>query len=303
MNDPQHTERAPHRFYIVDVFTRQRYTGNQLAVFMPYPDLSDRTMQLLAKEMNYSETTFILTGDEREGGYDVRIFTPESEIPFAGHPTLGTAFVLRQFVIGEPVETVTLNLAAGQIPVTFEESDEGPATCWMRQRGPEFGATIDPADMGPVLGLQPADFDTRYPIQEVSTGLPFVIAPLTSGSALERAQIDRNRCFELLETIEAKAVLIFSTETREPANDLSVRVFADWYGVPEDPATGSANGCLAGWLVRHRFLGDASIDIRVEQGSQIGRPSLLLLKAGEETGMFDIRVGGSVVPIARGELL
>lgn len=303
MRAEQHPGGPAHRFIIVDVFARQPLAGNQLAVFLPYPDLSDRRMQLLAKEMNYSETTFILSGDAREGGYDVRIFTPESEIPFAGHPTLGTAFVLRRFVIGEAVETVTLNLAVGRIPVTFEESDDGPATCWMRQRGPEFGATIDPADMGPALGLQPADFDTRFPIQEVSTGLPFVIVPLSSRGALERALVDRNLCFELFDSLEAKAVLVFCTETRESANDLSVRVFADWYGVPEDPATGSGNGCLAGWLVRHRFLGDASIDIRVEQGSQIGRPSLLLLKAYEDAGEYDIRVGGSVIPIARGELL
>ncbi len=303
MQNDLHNHGTGHRFVIVDVFARCPYSGNQLAVFLPRAGLTGQRMQLLAKEMNYSETTFILTGEERDGGYGVRIFTPESEVPFAGHPTLGTAFVLREYIIEEPVETVTLNLAAGRIPVTFAEPGEGLETLWMRQLEPSFGSVITTADMAPVLGLEPADFDARFPVQEVSTGLPFVIVPLRSRSAFERAGVDMHRCRELFRAIEARAILVFNSETGQPENDLSVRVFAGWYGVPEDPATGSANGCLAGWLVRHRYFGESSIDIRVEQGDLIGRPSILFLKAHEDGGRIEVTVGGNVIPVARGELL
>jgi len=145
--------------------------------------------------------------------------------------------------------------------------------------------------------------DNRFPIQDVSTGIPFIIVPLKTLEALKQTRIARDKYFELIENTQAKAILIFCPETYNQENDLNVRVFADYYGVPEDPATGSANGCLAGYLVKHRYYGKDRINIRVEQGYEMGRPSLLLLKAEGKEGRIDVYVGGKVVMIAKGELV
>ncbi len=278
-------------FYIVDVFAEKKYTGNQLAVFMG-ERLSDIEMQQIAKEMNFSETTFILPGS-----HDVRIFTPEREIPFAGHPTLGTAYVIQREIIREPVESLTLNLKVGQIPVKIEGD-----ILWMKQMSPVFGKILD-GQILDVLGLNDEDLDTRFPVQEVSTGLPFIIVPLKTLNALKKVKVDKERYFELIEDLDAKAILVFCPETRKRENDLSVRVFADYYGVAEDPATGSANGCLAGYLVRYRYFGKDKIDIRVEQGYEVGRPSLLFLRAEDKGREIRVSVGGRVVMIAKGEFV
>ena len=295
------------RFYLLDVFAERKYAGNQLAVFRDAGNLDAAEMQALAREINYSETTFILAdhpaedqpADEpRDGGWDVRIFTPQQEIPFAGHPTLGTAHVIGREILQGRVERVVLNLAAGRIPVTLSPDGYG----WMKQLPPVFGPRHDPATLARILGLDLADLDERYPVEEVSTGLPFFIVPLRGIAALQRARVDRDRYFDLVRRTAAKGMLIFCPQTHEPGNDLSVRVFVDYLGVPEDPATGSGNGCLAGYLVRYRCLGTERIDLRVEQGYEIGRPSLLLLRAGPGEGEIDVSVGGKSIVVARGEL-
>ena len=142
----------------------------------------------------------------------------------------------------------------------------------------------------------------RFPVQEVSTGLPFVMVPLQNLAALKRARVDRDRCLALLAEAQAKALLVFSPEPYRRRNDLSVRVFADYYGVPEDPATGSANGCLAAYLARHRYFGSDRIDASAEQGHEIGRPSLLYLRASNEADGISVSVGGGVKMIAHGSL-
>jgi len=289
-------------FSIVDVFAQNRYAGNQLAVFRHGELYSDELKQTLAREMNFSETTFILSDEEKNGGYDVRIFTPAEEVPFAGHPTLGTAFILQRDVIKAPVETVDLNLPVGRIPVRFEYREGIPDRLWMTQKPPRFGESGRVEDFAPALGLEPGDFDRRFPIQEVSTGLPFIIVPLLNLDAVKRARVRRERFFELIADRDAKAPLLFCPETYRQANDLNVRVFVDYYDIPEDPATGSGNGCLAGYLVEHEYFGTRKIDVRVEQGYEIGRPSLIHLKAAHTGQEIDIRVGGRVVPVARGRL-
>lgn len=286
-------------FYILDVFAESRYAGNQLAVFRHAADLDSATMQRLAREINFSETTFILSDQPRDGGFDVRIFTPAAEVPFAGHPTLGTAHIIRQVILDGKVDRVALNLKVGQIPVSF--SPDG--YCWMQQKAPTFGATHSLEKLAAVLGLEPAQIDRRFPIQEVSTGLPFFIVPLTSLKALQQAKVDRDRYYSLIENTEAKGILVFSPETHEPGNQLSVHVFVDYLGVPEDPATGSGNGCLAGYLVQQRYFGSDRIDLRVEQGYEIGRPSLLLLKAGQRGAEISVSVGGRCQVVAQGEFV
>ncbi len=288
---------------IVDVFAETKYAGNELAVVRRAESLAGAEMQKFAREMNFSETTFILTDEESGGGFDVRIFTPKSEVPFAGHPTLGTAFVIQQEILRQPVERVVLNLKVGSIPVTFTYRGEEPEVLWMRQIPPRFGETITPAQAAQVLGLKASDIDGRFPVQSVSTGLPFFIVPLQTREALRRSRVDLKKLYALVGRTEAKAFLLFCPETLSPENQLQVRVFADAYGVPEDPATGSANGCLAGYLARHGYFGGGPVDVRVEQGYEVGRPSLLLLKAGEEAGEVSVSVGGRVIPVARGELV
>jgi trans-2,3-dihydro-3-hydroxyanthranilate isomerase len=240
-------------FYILDVFAEEKYAGNQLAVVRDAKQLSDSQMQRIAKEMNYSETTFILSEQERDNGYDVRIFTLEQELPFAGHPTLGTAFVIQQEIVGEPVEVVNLNLKVGQIPVTFNYEEGRTDILWMKQIEPIFGATIGPQLIAGVLGIDESDIDEKFPIQEVSTGIFFIIVPLRTLDAVKRAKVARDKYFGMIEDLQAKAIFIFCPETYKKENDINARMFCDYYGIAEDPATGSANGCLAGYLVKYRF--------------------------------------------------
>ena len=290
-------------FYILDVFAEDKFAGNQLAVVRDAAGLSDDEMQNITKEMNYSETTFILSDDRRNGGYDVRIFTPAREVPFAGHPTLGTAYIIQQEIIKEPVEKIILNLKVGQIPVTFNYTGKEKDVLRMKQIEPTFGQIIEPEQISDVLGINISDIDERFPVQEVSTGMFFIIAPLKTLEAVQRAKIDKDKYFKLIKNRPAKAILVFCPETYSKENDLNVRVFVDYFGIPEDPATGSGNGCLAGYLVKHRYFGKDQIDIRTEQGYEIGRPSLLYLRAENKEGRINISVGGKVVMVAKGQLV
>jgi trans-2,3-dihydro-3-hydroxyanthranilate isomerase len=290
--------------YQVDVFAETKYAGNQLAVVRGASGLSTLEMQKIAAEMNYSETTFILSDQERNGGFDVRIFSLDEELPFAGHPTLGTAYIIQQEILGREVEEVVLNLQVGQIPVTFNYAGGKPDILWMRQIAPSFGVTYDPAEVAKTLGIDAEDIDQRFPIQEVSTGLPFIIVPLKSLEAVRSCRIDQDHYLELISRSAAKSIHVFCPEAYMPENQVNARMFDDYHGIAEDPATGSANGCLAGYLVRNRYFGTSVVDIRVEQGYEIGRPSLLLLKAREEEGgAISVRVGGKVIMVARGELV
>lgn len=291
------------KYYVVDVFAQEKYAGNQLAVFTEAGLFSNTLMQQITKEINYSETTFITSLDLKEGGYNVRIFTPAQELPFAGHPTLGTAYILQQKIIKERVKQVVLNLKVGQIPVTINYSGDTVEELWMQQKTPSFHQTFTPEVIADLLNLNISDIDSQYPIQEVSTGVPFIIVPLKTQAALKRSKVNTDKFFKLVETTLAKAVLVFCPETYHPENQLSVRVFVDYFGIPEDPATGSANGCLAGYLVQYSYFDAQTINLRVEQGYEIGRPSLLLLKAHQKDNEIEIFVGGKVILIAEGSFV
>ncbi len=291
-------------FHLVDVFAVEPYTGNQLAVIRDAGDLSDDEMQALAREMAYSETTFVeATESDESGGWDVRIFTPTDEIPFAGHPTLGTAAVIRDRLADDDPDEVTLNLGVGEIPVTVARED-GDEVLWMRQRPPSFGATVDAAEAAEVVSVGIDDVNDDYPAQVVSTGLPTLVVPLRSLDAVRGAEINSQAYTErAVGDLDAKNVLVFAPEAYRDENDLNVRMFAPALGVPEDPATGSSNGCLAAWLARHRFLDAPEIAVRVEQGYEIDRPSLLHLRARDRGDDVTVEVGGRVVPVADGELV
>jgi trans-2,3-dihydro-3-hydroxyanthranilate isomerase len=294
---------AKYKFYIVDVFAQEKYAGNQLAVVRDAAGISDSQMLRITKEMNYSETTFILSEEPQQGGYDVRIFTPAAEVPFAGHPTLGTAFVIQREIMKEPAETLILNLKIGQIPVTSGSGEKEKDILWMKQIEPVFGTVFDASDIARVLTIEKDDIDEGFPIQEVSTGMFFIIVPLKNLAAVKRTRVARDQYFKLVEKTQAKMILVFCPETYNQDKNLNVRVFCDYVGIPEDPATGSGNGCLAGYLVKHRYFGNDKIDIRVEQGYEIGRPSLLFLRAENKQGKIDVSVGGKVIMVAKGQLL
>lgn len=294
---------SKYQFYILDVFAEEKYEGNQLAVIRNAEALSGGQMQKIAKEMNYSETTFILSEEPRNGGYDVRIFTPGLEVPFAGHPTLGTAFVIQREIMKEPAETVILNLKVGQIPVRFHKTDSGQEILWMKPIEPIFGQTFEPSEIARFLSVRREDIDERFPIQHVSVGVDFVFVPLTTLDAVKRAGVVKEKLFDWAKDKQAKTIFVFCPETYRPENHMNVRLFADYFGISEDPATGSANACLAGYLVKHRYFGSDRIDIRVEQGYEIKRPSLLYLRAENKNGKIDVSVGGKVVMVAKGQLL
>jgi len=286
-------------FYILDVFTEKKYAGNQLAVFRNAGGISSQEMQSLAREINFSESTFILSEEPNDGGFDVRIYTPKEEVPFAGHPTLGTAHIIHSKILQGKSNQVILNLKVGQIPVDFTQDGYS----WMKQIQPIFGQQHKPENLAKILGIDVSEIAERFPIQEVSTGLPFFIVPLKNMPALKKANVDKQKYFDYIKDTLAKGILIFCPETHETQNHISVRVFVDYYGVPEDPATGSGNGCLAGYLVKYRYFGKDSINIRSEQGYEIGRPSLLLLKADQSGENINISVGGTSIIVAEGEFV
>jgi trans-2,3-dihydro-3-hydroxyanthranilate isomerase len=285
----------------VDVFTERAFAGNQLAVVTGARGLNVRQMHAFAREMNFAETTFVMAEQPAAGGWPVRIFTPAGEVPFAGHPTLGTAHVIRHALLGGRVDRITLSLEVGLTPVFVERTGKRELY-WMRQRFPAFGKRVPRKAVAQALGLSPTDLDSR-PIEEVSTGLPFLVVPVRTRRSLERARVDRAALLGLVGGLDAKAIIAFAPGAKGAGHQLTARVFTDYYGVPEDAATGSANGCLASWLVQHRYLDDEAIDLRVEQGVSMGRPSTLHLRAMRTSRGIEVRVGGGVVDIARGVLV
>jgi trans-2,3-dihydro-3-hydroxyanthranilate isomerase len=306
-------------FLILDVFATKKYTGNQLAVCLNAGALSDRQMQQIAREINFSETTFITNPEPVNGGYNTRIFTPITELPFAGHPTLGTAFAIEheliQYLIDPATESIggsdflpqtkriNLNYQVGQIPVDLYYLNGELDVLWMHQQQPTFYEPI-PIDMlANVIGVNPTDIDERYPIEPVSTGLPCIIMPLKTMAAVSRAKLNLDLYARTVTNLPAQAILIFCPETIDPHCQLHVRVFTECFGVPEDPATGSANGCLAAYLAKYQYFGSSDLDITVEQGVEMGRSSLLYLRAQYTQDSCLISVGGRVIKIAQGEFM
>jgi len=283
----------------LDVFTDRPLAGNQLCVFTDARGLSDDEMQAIARETNLSETTFIFPREqavERERGHKVRIFTTQEELPFAGHPTLGTAFQLHQQT-GE--DLIELELAVGKIPVRFTRDEAGRTLGEMRQRDPEFGAIHNVADVAQATGLPVEAFGSDLPIQSVSTGMSFIITPLRRLATLHTLHMDQPRLQSYLDNSDGKFFYMVSRETEDPAATLHARMF--FYN-GEDPATGSAAGCCAAWAVRHGVLAS---DTRgsIEQGIEMKRPSRILIQATRVGDTVNnVRVGGSVVPLMRGEL-
>ncbi len=290
-------------FYVVDVFAERPYTGNQLAVVIGADVLSDETMQQVAAETNYSETTFVNPAPEKGGGYRVRIFTPARELAFAGHPILGTAWVIRQHLAPQAAGPVRLNLAVGQVPVTFEHSTENGEVVWFRAPPMSLGPLCTHEQIAPALGISPEDIDSGSPVQQLTAGISAMIMPLRSLDALRRCRLDLDAYAPLMAQGFPPLVYLFCRETHYPENDLCARFFFEAHGVREDPATGNGAAFLGAYLLEHRVLGGSDLSLRIEQGYEVRRPSLVMLRARMVNGSREVHVGGHVVPTIRGELL
>jgi trans-2,3-dihydro-3-hydroxyanthranilate isomerase len=286
----------------VDVFAKNKYAGNQLAVVCNAKSLSQDDMQKIANELHFSETAFILSDKKNNHGYDVRIFTPKAEVPFAGHPTLGTAYIIKKTIADKNEKEVILNLKVGKITVTFENFTNEKQILWMKQIPARFGKTFQRNIIQNLLGIDETDIDEKYPVEEISTGLPFIIVPLRDLTAVKKVKINQNMLLQTTKNNKV-GVLVFSPQAYQKQNQLNVRVFVDAFGIPEDPATGSANGCLAAYLSKYNYFGAKDIDIRVEQGFEINRPSILRLKTKRIGKNIEIYVGGRVFLIAEGKFI
>jgi trans-2,3-dihydro-3-hydroxyanthranilate isomerase len=301
--------RCTYEFVQLDVFTQRPLEGNPLAVFPDAPGLSDAEMQAVAREMNLSETTFIFprgAATEAREGKKVRIFTVESELPFAGHPTLGTSLYLYASEPGQtkPAE-ITLDLKAGKIPVRFTANAEnagcervdGQVFGEMRQRDPEFGTPLSREDVANVIGIAADEISPDWPIQPVSTGLTFTIVPFRNRQTLSDLKFSYIQAAEFLKQTGANFFYFLCPERREGSLEARTRMF--FYG-GEDPATGSAAGCAASWMVRHGVAkNDEQVVIR--QGAECRRPSEMHVRATREGDrVTNVRVGGYAVEILRG---
>jgi trans-2,3-dihydro-3-hydroxyanthranilate isomerase len=295
-----------------DVFSAKALEGNSLAVFFDGRGLSDAEMQSIAREMNLSETTFILRRDaaiERERGVRVRIFTVQEELPFAGHPTLGTAFALRG---DSGAKEIALELNVRRVPVQFDDARFDDATGEaafgeMTQINPVFGMQHDREAVARATGLRGEDFDPSLPIETVSTGLAYTITPLKSLAVIQKLRVDMNRASEYLEKTGVKFLYFVTRETVDPEARLHARML--FYN-GEDPATGSAAGCTAAWMVAHA-VAKSDERVLIEQGIEMKRSSRIFVRAAfhanpqngdRDNRIVNVRVGGNAIEVMRGEV-
>jgi trans-2,3-dihydro-3-hydroxyanthranilate isomerase len=300
-----------YEFVQLDVFTQTPLAGNPLAIFSDARGLNDEEMQALAREMNLSETTFILARDaatEAREGKKVRIFTVEQELPFAGHPTLGTALYLYASQSNQKPAEITLDLKAGKIPVRFSGNSEnagrdrvdGQVFGEMRQRDPEFGNPLSRDDIARVIGIAVDEIPSDWPVQPVSTGLTFTIVPFRNRQTLTDLKFSHSQAAEFLKKTGANFFYFLCPERHEGQLEARARMF--FYG-GEDPATGSAAGCAASWMVQHD-VARSDEQVVVRQGVECRRPSEMHVQATREgERITNVRVGGYAVEILRGTVV
>ncbi len=294
-----------YRYFVCDVFTTQMFSGNQLAVVPEAQGLSESQMQNIAKEFNFSETTFVFPPEAGQTK-KVRIFTPNTEVPFAGHPNIGTAFILAKdgaFGTFDTAKEVVFEEKAGLVPVKINKDESG--YIWCELSAPEILSIGDPVSkplVASVLTLNESEIlTTTHPPQVASVGLPFLLVEISSVNSLIKAQIDVGR-LELL--IEKAGVSYIHLYCRNVGNfDIKARMFAPLDGVSEDPATGSANGALIGLLSQYENIDDSDKDWTISQGAEIGRPSVLYGRTQKQKGkVIGVWIGGHSVLVSEGVL-
>jgi trans-2,3-dihydro-3-hydroxyanthranilate isomerase len=300
-----------YRFVQVDVFTDTPFGGNPLAVFPDAQGLTTEEMQRIAQEMNLSETTFVLPPQAPHADFKVRIFTPVKELPFAGHPVVGTHWVLAHLgrvPLREPLTRVTFELGVGVLPGDLHVTDGQVERVVMTQDRPTFHALLeDVGELASGLGLPPeAITETDLPVHVVSTGVPQMMVPIRSLEEVQRldgGELNVTALNRACRTVGTECVMVFTFETERPQSTVHVRMFAPLLGVPEDPATGSANGALGAYLVQHAALPLTESTVRIvsEQGAELNRPSTLLVEVDHRDGApTAVRVGGQVAPLIEG---
>ena len=298
------------RYLHYDVFTSTPFEGNQLAVYPEPPrDIAVSRMQRIAAEMNFSETTFVFPPEET-GDVRMRIFTPGTELPLAGHPTIGTTFALaREGVIARGRESFVFELGVGPIPVSLEWDERGLAFAWMTQLLPSFGARVaDRAGFAAAVGLQPGDLED-LPIEAVSCGVSFLFVPVRTRAAVDRVEISRRDLARVCEPSKCEdlAVFFFTADRTAASGDETVysRMLAPQFGIAEDPATGGASGPLGSYLLHHGMVSAAQARSMVSlQGAAMKRPSRIHISIDSDAGAITrVRVGGKSVLVAEGTLL
>jgi trans-2,3-dihydro-3-hydroxyanthranilate isomerase len=297
----------PYRFVQVDVFTDRVFGGNPLAVFLDGRGLDDALMQQIAREMNLSETVFLFPPSRPDYAAALRIFTPARELPFAGHPTIGTAWVLAAHGLGtKGASRFVLEEKIGPVPVELEGDPSRPDFIWMTQQEATFDPALDDrAGMAKALGLGESDLLPGAPIEPGSTGNKFLFVPLRDRATVDRAVLDVRGMLAVMGDRPLIGIFVFAPDPDPGAGRVYSRMFAPHTsGVPEDPATGSASGPLGAYLVRHGLVKKAGeVKIVSEQGTRMGRQSFIHIKLGMEgERITSIRVGGSAVPVLNGEL-
>jgi trans-2,3-dihydro-3-hydroxyanthranilate isomerase len=287
------TSHKNYRYQLVDVFTEEQFQGNQLAVFPDARGLDNTTMQRIAREFNLPEVTFVFPVSLAGCVADVRIFTPLKEMMFAGHPTIGTAYVLRsEGLVASSAEEFTLQVKVGPVPVRVDK--EGGGILWLKTPPIHWGRTYDPAVCARVLGLNPGDLDAASPPQKLSAGNPTLLVALRSPEIVDRAWLGLDGMQRLRgDDSELFCVFIFAA-TKTGAYS---RMFAPEYGIAEDPASGSATGPLGAFMKKHRLASNARFVS--EQGAKMGRRSLLHVHVH---GPDDIDVGGHVISVGEGNI-
>src|SRR5437773_1487820 len=296
-----------YRYFHLDVFTDHLFGGNQLAAFLDGRGLTTDEMQAIAKEMNFSESTFILPPEDAETDVRMRIFTPGEELPMAGHPTVGSTFALaRSGAIGPDRKQIVFGLGIGPTPVTLTWMNGALTFAWMTQRAPTFGEVVaDRSGAAAALGLSPsAVTSTGLPVQVVSCGVPFLFVPLATRRAVDNASVDRAALMALLQSAGSGAhgVFIFSPERGRDKATVYSRMFAPDLGVAEDPATGGASGPLGCYLVKHKVVSaDKAAAMLSLQGAKMGRPSHVHIEIGVKgREIASVRVGGEAVVAGEG---
>lgn len=299
-------------FFIVDVFAREKYAGNQLAVFLDLDKtLSAEQMLAITREINFAESTFV-TSIEDDGSFVVRIFTTEYEVPFAGHPTLGTAYILAKHLHTKPIPEIVLKLKKGAIPVQLSSPEElNNSRFTMKQAQPEFGAVYDAKSVALALDIPLSALDVTMPVQEVNTGLPYLIIFLKNLAHMAQLNLNAEKVekFLIQENLFKSnnprglttSLFFVSSETVEHQNHYHTRMFVLEGGtIWEDAATGSANGCFLAYLLKHQ---KSTVSVIVEQGFEMGRKSILYLDGEQNDNEYILNVGGQVVPISHGTWL
>ena len=289
------------RLHIVDVFAERRYAGNPLAVVVGTARLSDGDKQAIAAEMNFSETTFVDARTAGQDSYRVEIFTPAARIAFAGHAILGTASVIRQHVTAKCTGPLRLQLDRDAVDVHFEAVGQRDEVVWFAAPPMQLGRTCPREAIAAAVGLTAEDIDAGLPVQQVSAGTAALLVPLRSLDALRRCRLDLVRFAPLAARSFPPLVYLFCRETRQSGNDLSARFFFDAHGVREDAATGNGAAFLGDYLLEHGSQPELSL--RIEQGEDVGRPSIVRLRTRNVEGRREVSVGGRVIPTVEGRLL